>query len=289
MKNYNVSEYQNWDNLAADLTADLRELTGTTLQATHKNYGECTISGLTVSISDTTFNLLGDFIFRDQTRKMALNIVVPNGLVHIPNTEVLEAVKTFITSCINIQNEICTVIQTRITAAREAAQKAAEEAKRAAKYKATMEKVIKGFEALSNQERTKCATGEFYYNLGWLAKNIGAVSAALPDYLLPYFRKQFGTTYVPTVVDSKKKTVNGHSMQWTLSMRASLSKKSLDTIPAFLRQYLNPTGNSLTSTSFIWDLIENYGFKFGKTQDLAKIKDSIPAHCVKYFENGYAA
>jgi hypothetical protein len=289
MKNYNVSEYQNWNNLAADLTADLRELVGTNLQATHKNYGECTISGLTVSISDTNFNILGDFTFSDQTKKIALNVVVSNGLVHIPNTEVLEAVKNFITSCINIQNEIRTVAVARITAAREAARKAAEEAKQAAKYKATMEKVIHDFEALSNQDRTKCATGEFYYNLGWLAKNVGTVSAALPDYLLPYFEKQFGTTYVPTIVDSKKRTVNGHPMQWTLSMKASLSKKSLDTIPAFLRQYLNPTGNSLTSTSFIWDLVENYGFKFGKTQDLAKIKDSLPSHCVEYFEKGYAA
>lgn len=289
MKNYNVSEYQNWDNLAADLTTDLKELIGTSLQATHKNYGECTASGLTVSISDTSFNILGDFTFSDQTKKLALNVVIANGLLQISNTEVLEAVKNFITFCINIQNEIRTVMCARRVAAREAAQKAAEEAKQAAKYKATMEKVIHEFETLSNQERTKCATGEFYYNLGWLAKNVGTVSAALPDYLLPYFEKQFGTTYVPTIVDSKKKTVNGHSMQWTLSMKASLSKKSLDTIPDFLKQYLNPAGNSLTNTSFIWDLIESYGFKFGKIQDLAKIKDSLPSHCVKYFENGYAA
>lgn len=285
MKNYNVSEYQSWDNLAADLTTDLRELIGTSLQATHKNYGECTISGLTVSIGDISFNILGDFTFSNQTKKIALNVVLANGLLQISDAAVLEAIKNFINSCINLQNEIRTVVCARRIAAREAA----EEAKQAAKYKATMEKVIHEFETLSNQERTKCATGEFYYNLGWLAKNIGTVSAALPDYLLPYFEKQFGTTYVPTIVDSKKKTVNGHSMQWTLSMKASLSKKSLDTIPDFLKQYLNPTGNSLTNTSFIWDLIENYGFKFGKIQDLAKIKDSLPSHCVKYFENGYAA
>lgn len=288
MKNYNVTEYQSWDNLAADLTTDLRELVGDNLRAIHKNYGECVISGLTVSISNTNFNILGDFTFSDQTKKIALNVVVSNGFVHIPNTEVFEAVKNFITSCINIQKEIRAVTLARITAAREAARKAAEEAKQVAKYKATMEKVIHDFETLLKQDRTKHTTGEFYYTLGWLAKNIGAVSATLPDYLLPYFENRFGTVYVPTVVDSKKRTANGQSMQWTLSMKASLIKKSLDTIPDFLRQYLNPTGNSLTSTSFIWDLVENYGFKFGKIQDLAKIKDSLPSQYIKYFEQGYA-
>jgi hypothetical protein len=71
-------------------------------------------------------------------------------------------------------------------------------------------------------------------------------------------------------------------------MKASLHKNSLSTIPALLKQYLSSAGNSLTYTEFIWDIVENYGFKFGKTQDLEKIRESIPVHCLEYFEKGYA-
>ena len=115
-------------------------------------------------------------------------------------------------------------------------------------------KAIQDFEVMARQDRGICASGEFYYNLGWLAKNVGTISAALPDYLLKYFENHFGTEAKPTVVDSKKRTVNGHPMQWALSMKASLHKKSVDTIPPFAKQYLNSAGNALTNTEFIWDL-----------------------------------
>jgi hypothetical protein len=72
-------------------------------------------------------------------------------------------------------------------------------------------------------------------------------------------------------------------------MKASLLKKSLSTIPALLKQYLSSAGNSLTYTELIWDLVENYGFRFGKSQDLNQIKSSIRPEYIKYFENGYAA
>ena len=149
--------------------------------------------------------------------------------------------------------------------------------------------MIKEFETLTAREKTTIATGEFYYCLGWMAKNCGTFATALPDYLLPYFQKQFGTAYEPRTVDSRKRTVNGYAMQWTISMTASIKKKSLDKIPAFLTQYLSKTGTSIANTAFIWDLVSDYGFQFGKVQDLDQIRSTIPAHCVTYFENGYAA
>ena len=149
--------------------------------------------------------------------------------------------------------------------------------------------MIKEFETLTAREKTTIATGEFYYCLGWMAKNCGTFATALPDYLLPYFQKQFGTAYEPRTVDSRKRTVNGYAMQWTISMTASIKKKSLDNIPAFLTQYLSKTGTSIANTAFIWDLVSDYCFQFGKVQDIDQIRSTIPAHCVTYFENGYAA
>lgn len=171
----------------------------------------------------------------------------------------------------------------------EAEKKAEEEKKFAEKYEARKEKALREFDELSKQSKSKLGTGEFYYALGWLAKNTGTISAALPDYLLNSFERYFGTDYTPTVVDSKKRTVNGNPMQWAMSMKVAIPKKAQDSIPAVFLDYLNPNGTALTNTSFVWDLVDNYGFSFGKEQDLDKIKDNIPTHCIMAFENGLAA
>jgi hypothetical protein len=165
---------------------------------------------------------------------------------------------------------------------------AEETARQEAKYEASKAKMIKEFETLAKTERPMSAVGEFYYSLGWIANNCGAFACSLPDYLLPYFQSQFGSTYEPHAVDSRKRTVNGYAMQWAISMTASIKKKSLDKIPAFLRQYLSKSGTAIANTSFIWDLVANYGFKFGKTQDIDQIRATIPTEYITYFENGYA-
>lgn len=289
MKNYNVSNYQNWTDLSADLTTELNELINSSISAVHKKYGKCKVSGFVVSINENTCNILADFAFADGIRKLALNIVLKNGLVQIDDYDSCEILKNFISSLTDLQAEVKTVYRDRVSAKFEADRQAKELAKQEAKYQAAKEKAIQDFEVMAHKDRGICATGEFYYNLGWLAKNVGTVSAALPDYLLKYFEKHFGTEAKPTVVDSKKRTVNGHPMQWALSMKASLHKKSVDTIPPFAKQYLNSAGNALTNTEFIWDIVENYGFKFGKTQDIEQIRSSIRPEYIKYFENGYAA
>ncbi len=163
-----------------------------------------------------------------------------------------------------------------------------ENTKLEAKYQASKAKMIKEFETLTVREKTMSTTAEFYYSLGWMTKNCGAFVCALPDYLLPYFQKQFGTDYEPRTVDSRKRTVNGYAMQWAISMTASIKKKSLDKIPAFLTQYLSKTGTSIANTSFIWDLVSSYGFKFGKTQDIDQIRATIPTDYIEDFEKGYA-
>lgn len=172
---------------------------------------------------------------------------------------------------------------------REAELKAEEERKFTEKYEARKEKALKEFDELSKQNKSKCGTGEFYYALGWLAKNVGAIRVALPDYLLNSFERHFGTDCDPYVVDSKKRTSGGFAFQWSIGMSASIPKKAQDSIPAVFLDYLNPNGTALTSTSFVWDLVDNYGFSFGKEQDLDKIKDNIPTHCIMAFENGLAA
>ena len=289
MKTYIVSDYQNWNDLSADLTADLAETLGTAVSAVHKNLGACEISGITISVNESNLIFLADFAFENgQTKKLAINVLLANKLIVIAepaNTVIAD----FIEACTELQKEVHEVTHDRTSAKHEADRQAKEEAKQEAKYQAAKEKAIQEFEVMTRKDKTKSATGEFYYNLGWLAKNVGTVSAALPDYLLRYFENHFGTEAKPTVVDSRKRTVNGYPIQWALSMKASVPKKVVDSIPAFLKQYLNPTGNALTNTTFIWDIVENYGFQFGRKQDVDQIRATIPAHCLEQFELGFAA
>jgi hypothetical protein len=289
MKNYIVSDYQNWNDLSADLTTELNENLSSVVSAVHKNLGACEISGVTITLNESSLIFLADFAFENgQTKKLAINILLANKLIIVaePNGTVLS---DFISACTELQKEVHEITLDRNEVKAEESRKAAEEAKQEAKYQAAKEKAIQEFEVMTRKDKSVSATGEFYYNLGWLAKNVGTVSAALPDYLLKYFENHFGTEANPTVVDSRKRTVNGYPIQWALSMKASVPKKVVDSIPAFLKQYLNPTGNALTNTTFIWDIVENYGFQFGRKQDVEKIRAAIPTHCLEQFEKGFAA
>jgi hypothetical protein len=170
----------------------------------------------------------------------------------------------------------------------EADRLAKEQAKQAAKAREIRDRTTKEFDREATRTRTQETTNEFYYALGWLAKNVGTVSAKIPDYLLTAFQTHFGSEYIPTIVDTSKKTSGNNAMQWTFSMKASISKKATSPIPSILQQYLSTSGEALTNTSFIWNLVASYGFRFGKTQDIEQIRSTIPTNYLADFENGYA-
>lgn len=151
-------------------------------------------------------------------------------------------------------------------------------------------KLIKEFEDLMNNSTTVTTQADdFYYSLGWLASHVKSLFAAMPDYLEPYFISQFGEDAAHRTVDSTKRTVNGFPMQWALSFTASLSNKDIEQLPANLNGYLSRTGKGLANTRFLWDLVENYGFCFGKKQNKAEILSHIPAQCIEVFEAGFAS
>lgn len=154
------------------------------------------------------------------------------------------------------------------------------------KYETTKAKAIRDFENLVKAEMPMSTADEFYYSLGWLAKHVGSVSARLPDYLSDSFVRHFGTDAVHTSVDSKKRTINGNSMQWTFGFTATLRKP--ENIPSALTEHLGSTGKQIADTSFIWDLVDNYGFQFGKKQDVDKIRSHVPSDFLTFFEAGLA-
>ena len=172
--------------------------------------------------------------------------------------------------------------------AKEAEKKAKVDKEAEEKYERTKAKAIKDFEALTVAARPVAAVDEFYYSLGWLAKHVGVITAKLPDYLGSAFEKHFGVEAPKTLVDGKAKTIGGYAKQWSWEFVASIKKLKGTTVPAYLQNITTDFSKGIHNTSFVWDLVENYGFQFGKTQDVDKIRSCVPADYLTSFEAGLA-
>jgi hypothetical protein len=168
----------------------------------------------------------------------------------------------------------------------EAEKKAEEDKKAEEAYQRRKSKALRDFAELTQRTMPTNETEDFYYSLGWLAKYSSAINAVLPDYLEDAFKRHFGTEVPCRVIDSKKKSPGGWTQQWSWSFTASLKKP--ENIPVLLSEYLSSTGKAIVSTSFIWDLVDHYGFQFGKKQNLDKIRSCIPSDYVSFFEAGLA-
>lgn len=171
---------------------------------------------------------------------------------------------------------------------REAAKRAEEEKRSEAKYQAAKAKAIQDFQEYKETERPVSTVDEFYYSLGWLTKHIGSITAQLPDYLGPAFEQHFGTETPKTLIDSKEKSVGGFAKKWNWSFSCSIKKLKDTTVPAYLQTVTADISKGIHNTSFIWDLVENYGFKFGREQDIEKIRSCVPTAHIEFFENGLA-
>lgn len=145
---------------------------------------------------------------------------------------------------------------------------------------------LEKFKELLATKKSLSFSDEFYYTLGWLAKHSGTVKAIVPDICEAEFVQYFGTE-VPFTKTEYKVGPGGWISQWGKSFTASLIK--VKTIPAYLEQYLNPKRTQVTNSEYIKDLVDNYGFQFGKEQNVEAIRKSVPAEYLPHFEAGFAA
>lgn len=286
MTTYKTTNYETTAELRNAINSDLEQL-AYPFTVKHKIYGEGQLTFIKAPLTGGSLYAIIDFAVG--TKTLALDILLANMLLEM--TEDLKVILLEAQTAFKAEFDACQQAQRLAERqereqVREAAKKAIEDKKKAEKYEATKAKAIKDFEALVEADRPVEVTNEFYYALGWLAKHIGSISARLPDYLSDIFKKHFGSNVAFNAVDSKKKTVNGNSMQWTFGFTATLRKP--ENIPTSLTQYLGYNGKQIANTSFIWDLVDNYGFQFGKKQDIDQIKSRVPSDCLASFEAGLA-
>ena len=224
----------------------------------------------------------------DETKNYGLTAAINCGGLLFVDESMKALYDDFKASNENIKHQEFLAAQEAQRRVKEEHKKAEQLKKAEAKNAHLKEKAVKDFEELTQRAKKAITEAdEFYYALGWLAKHVGSVSAVLPDYLEGAFVKHFGDEAPRRVVDSNKRTVNGNSMQWTFGFTATLRKA--EDIPAMLVQYLGHTGKAIANTSFIWDLVTDYGFKFGKKQDTLEIMRCVPIEYVPMFNEGMNA
>jgi hypothetical protein len=293
--------YETIENMQQDFVLNQETLREDYLKAESemiKTFGEfiegefvdCNVHGTgeVIKTSGTIFeDAIIDVEFEECIKRFSLNHVIVNAkFIKFKNSVITDAYNKMFKVHTELTKSFRELMEVARRAKIEADKKAEAEKKAEIKYQKQKENIIKSFEDMQNRTvDTSVQTNDFYFALGWLAKHIGTISATMPDYLSDSFKKQFGNDASHTVVDSKKRTTNGNSMQWTFAFKATLRK--IENIPSSLFQYISSTGKAIADTAFIWDLVDNYGFKFGKKQDVEKIKNMIPSHCIPSFEAGF--
>ena len=136
----------------------------------------------------------------------------------------------------------------------------------------------------SCKEGQKCSDSLFYYSIGWLASHANSVNANVPDWAEEQFVKTFGTEAKKRVVDTAGKTSGGFDKQWACD--GNIRLKSVAGIPAELAKSVNDN-KVFYNTAFVYMLVANYGFTFGKEQNLENIKKCIPEAFMNDFDAGY--
>lgn len=283
---YKNTEFTSAESLREAINTELTQL-AYPFAIKHKTYGEGWLTCAKVPLAGPSLFITVDFA--EGTKTFSLDTIFSSNLLEMPEILVdilLEAQTIYKTDFIERENERRIANTLAREQVREAEKKAEADKKAKEKFEKLKENTIKNFEEFSNREKTPSDTDDFYYALGWLAKHVGSISARIPDYLKNAFIKNFGTEAGCHVVDTSKRTSNGNAMQWTFSFTVTLRKA--DEVPTILTQYLSSTGKAIANTAFIWDLVENYGFQFGKKQDIEKIKNAIPSQHIISFEEGLA-
>lgn len=228
--------------------------------------------------------------FADCIKHYQLETAITSKFLHFDNEVLLDIYSAYL----NVHKELTTqwtvrAEQLRVEAA-EAAKKAEAEQKAEAAYQAKKLKAETEFEAMTKEAKTfENPNEEFYYSLGWLAKHIGTLTAKLPDYLGSAFERHFGSETPKILIDSRAKTSGGYAKQWSWEFKCTIKKLKETIIPTCIQNVTTDFSKGIHNTAFLWDLVENYGFQFGKSQDISKIAEQIPSQYLVAFNSGLTA
>jgi hypothetical protein len=272
MLNYNT-ENHSWSEFLDELNTEISKLSFP-FKVKHKFLGDCDLTAITA----TDTSIFGSFKTTTEIKRYDLNFLCEKNYLTFTSPDdcilILGVIDSFFQSIATRDDELRELRRQ----AEEKRLQEAEEKKKAAAEEKRRQNIAAKIKAMKPESLTTD-----YELLGWLAKNVSTISAVVPSDLDPWFVKNFGSV-AHTVVESDAKTSNGNPMKYSISFKASFKND----IPAVLQSKAGVKKKVIDSVSFIWDLIENHGFRFGKSQDIEAIKKTVPATYLSEFETGIA-
>lgn len=234
-----------------------------------------------------------------EVKNMIIDLAINSGIVKLPE-DVKKVYDEFVETYTKSKEVYDTEVKARVKEAEEKhkAYLARIEAERVRKeelrkqieadkrYAKKVERALTKLNSIKREDTSKLfeAPTTHYEILGWMAKHLTSIRAAMPDYMEKWFISKFGDAN-RTVVDSKKRTVNGFPMQWGLSLKLTFDEEVKGPLE---QRATSQNKKTIDNVAFVWDLIENYGFQFGKEQNISQIKAEIPEENLVDFEKGYA-
>lgn len=288
MKNYSNETYSTYAEYVAEFKTNLEIKLGNFTLVNGEKQGKV----IGIRIPDYTADIFLKVEYPERTCELSYGIASAKNIITLDSnikailTEAFETLKTSI-------NTLETEKKIAFTKQQEEIKKQQEEEKRIKKEEAlklSIEKRKKNALLKLNKIKKEDISKLFespkthYEMIGWLAKHTTNIKASMPDYMEAWFIKNFGTDTERYVVDSNKRTSGGYPMQWSLSCKISFDTEA----SGILEQKITTNKKAIDSVEFVWDLIDNYGFTFSKTQDLEKIMSEIPTQYIEDFERGYA-
>jgi hypothetical protein len=283
MKTYSKQNYNSYEEYAAELTADLsKELKGTfKITSTRTNEVGQAIRPKVCTYSD---DIYADINYPTRQVTMSLRRGLNTSIVVDPE------VRTIIEKYLAVTKESYEIYDAEEREAyriqQEQERKAREEKLEKEKFEKRKQAALQKLNSIKPEQTSrlfKTPTSQ-YEVLGWMAKHTKSIKASMPDYMENWFVKIFGQEADRYVVDSTKRTSGGHPMQWSLSCRINFDTE----VPSLLLNKVAANKKAIDSVAFVWDLIDNYGFTFGKTQSYEQIESEIPNQYLEDFRRGYA-
>lgn len=286
MKTYLAHNYSDYETLTTDIAADLSENIKLPIAAVHKIAGQCSIVAVSPSISDMSADIILTAELQDKTIKAySFKILCQKEYLSLSEND-MQLLTHYLNLIQDIQTELSAIFMEQARLEREAEKKAKEEANLKAKEDARIKKRLEKLNTLSADDylgRTLNSSSQ-YTILGWIARHLKALTPQVPKSMVGWFTHKFGDVENCSVIDDSKKTINGHAIKWNVSFTATFDAK----VPNELSSKASKTGKVINDVSFVWGLIDEYGFKFGKEQDIEKIKATIPTTYLSQFKAGYA-
>ena len=297
MLDYSKENYKTFKAYEESFVEDILKA----LRGTKASYRDKTAYFTGFHFSDTNLgrNLFAEFDVEGETKVCALDLGINSGVIKLEDN-----VRKVVDEYFEILNKAKAIYAIETEAARKEADEKARIAR--AKYeaeKARREEIKKQIEADKRYaKRVERALNKLstlkpekteklfetptsqYEVIGWMAKHLTSIRAAMPDFMEKWFVGKFGDAE-RYVVNSKKRTVNGNPMQWGLSLKLTFNKEVVGPLEA---KATSQNKKTIDNVAFVWDLIENYGFQFGKEQNISQIKAEVPEQYLPDFEKGYA-